>query len=76
MINSAVINLKEFVGQILKIVSIIILVIIFFRILANVCEENYINNENLKKSVFFESSKIINESILITKYYDKENSCF
>ena len=73
MINLAVINLKEFIRGIFKIFVGIIIFIIIVKMLGNIENENYTKIDNLKKSPFFTTSKIINNTILITKYYDKEN---
>ena len=73
MINLAVINLKEFIRVIFKIFVGIIIFIIIVKMLGNIENENYTKIDNLKKSPFFTTSKIINNTILITKYYDKEN---
>lgn len=73
MINLAVINLKELLNLLFKVIVGIIIFIIICNLIGNIKNGNYVDIEDLKKNNFFRCSKIIDKNLLISKYYNSEN---
>lgn len=72
MINLAVINIKDIIKLIKKIIIGFIIFCIFIKFMGKIKNDNYIKIEDLKNKSFIDFCNVINETLIISKYY-KEN---
>lgn len=73
MINLAVINLKELLNFIIKIIIGIIIIFIIGNLFKNIKSENFVEIGKLKDENFYQCLKIIDKNFLISRYYNNEN---
>ena len=71
MINLAVINLKDIIRFIRNFFIGIIIFVILIKICGKVKDGNYINIDDLKEKSFFDYCKIIDNTLIISNYYQK-----
>ena len=72
MINLAVINLKEFIASLFKLIFTILIICIICKLFGNIKKGNYTDIKELKMIPVLDYSQIINRSMLISEYYNKE----
>ncbi len=72
MINLTVINIKQLIRILLKTICMIIVFVIIFHLISKVRNGNYIEIEKLKEIPILECVKIIDDTILLSKYYNNE----
>lgn len=73
MINLAVISIKDIFNFLKKIIIVIIIICLLFKIIGILKNGNYVTSEELKNKSFLDYSSIINETIVISKYYKSES---
>lgn len=73
MINLAVISIKDIFNFFKKIIIVIIIICLLFKIIGILKNGNYVTSEELKNKSFLDYSSIINETIVISKYYKSES---
>ena len=73
MINLAVISIKDIFNLFKKIIIVIIIICLLFKIIGILKNGNYVTSEELKNKSFLDYSSIINETIVISKYYKSES---
>lgn len=69
MINLAVINLKDIINFIKKFFIGIIIFIVFIKVCGNIKKGNYVKIDDLKKKSFFDYCKIIDDTLIISRYF-------
>lgn len=70
MINLAVISLKDIINFVKRIIIGIIIMCFIFKIIGNIKNGNYIRIEDLKEKSFFDYYKIIDDTLVISNYYN------
>lgn len=73
MINLAVINLKDVINFFKKMVIGIILLIIILKLVGNIKKGNYVDIKELRTKSFYNYSKVIDKTFLISNYYNTGN---
>lgn len=72
MINLAVINLKDIINFIKKIIIGIILLIFFIWFIRKIKNADYVNLENLKHKSILDYCKIIDKTLITSEYYNND----
>lgn len=72
MINLAVINLKDIINFIKKIIIGIILLIFFIWFIRKIKNADYVNLENLKHKSVLDYCKIIDKTLITSEYYNND----
>ena len=70
MINLAVISLKDIINFVKRIIIGIIIMCFIFKIIGNIKNGNYVRIEDLKEKSFFDYCKIIDDTLVISNYYN------
>ncbi len=74
MINLAVINLKDILKFLFKLILIIIVIVVAINAFSSIRKGNFVTLENLKSNIFSSHLDIMDETVLISKYFYNEQN--
>lgn len=74
MINLAVIKLKDIINFIRNVFIGIIIFVVLIKVCGNIKKGNYVKINELKEKSFFDYSKIIDKTLIISDYLKKEET--